>query len=461
MSASAGLRQALSERVVVADGAMGTMLQAANLTIDDFDGHEGCNEILNVTRPDVVRSVHDAYFAVGVDCVETNTFGANWANLGEYGIADRIGSAVRSRRSAGPAGCRRMVHAGPPSVGTGLGRSGDEAALARPRPVRRVARRVPHAGRRDDRRRRRRGLGGDRAGSFAGESRGHRSPSGHEGGRCRPPATGQRDRRDDRDDAARHRDRRCAGRARAAAGRLRRPELRDRTGGDERAPASPGPTRTNRPGLHAQRGTAGAHRRRCPLPADSPPAGRRPRPVHRRVRVGTGGRLLRHHTGAPSTGSRAGAREGGHRSQAPHRAGHQQPLPARPVPPGHVLPRHRRADERQWLKGLPRGDARAAVRRLRRDRAVADPRRVAPARPVRRLRRPGRRGGHARRSRAGSRRPARCRSCSTQPSPLLSSPGWSAWADEVSSTRSTTRMATDRSRGLPGRPGSRWSTARR
>jgi 5-methyltetrahydrofolate--homocysteine methyltransferase len=91
VSASAGLRQALSERVVVADGAMGTMLQAANLTVDDFDGHEGCNEILNVTRPDVVRSVHDAYFAVGVDCVETNTFGANWANLGEYGIADRIG----------------------------------------------------------------------------------------------------------------------------------------------------------------------------------------------------------------------------------------------------------------------------------------------------------------------------------------------------------------------------------
>jgi 5-methyltetrahydrofolate--homocysteine methyltransferase len=91
VSGSSALRQALTERVVVADGAMGTMLQAANLTIDDFEGHEGCNEILNVTRPDVVRSVHDAYFAVGVDCVETNTFGANWANLGEYGIADRIG----------------------------------------------------------------------------------------------------------------------------------------------------------------------------------------------------------------------------------------------------------------------------------------------------------------------------------------------------------------------------------
>ncbi|HEU0214582.1 MAG TPA: methionine synthase [Jiangellaceae bacterium] len=95
MSAPA-LRRALFERVVVADGAMGTMLQAAHLTLDDFEGHEGCNEVLNVTRPDVVRSVHDAYLAVGVDCVETNTFGANWANLGEYGISDRIGELAEA-----------------------------------------------------------------------------------------------------------------------------------------------------------------------------------------------------------------------------------------------------------------------------------------------------------------------------------------------------------------------------
>ena len=84
------LREALATRVVVADGAMGTMLQAADPTLDDFQGHEGCNEILNVSRPEVVAAVHDAYFAVGVDCVETNTFGANFANLGEYGIEDRI-----------------------------------------------------------------------------------------------------------------------------------------------------------------------------------------------------------------------------------------------------------------------------------------------------------------------------------------------------------------------------------
>jgi 5-methyltetrahydrofolate--homocysteine methyltransferase len=69
---------------------MGTMLQAADLSLDDFDGLEGCNEILNVTRPDVVRDIHSAYFAAGSDAVETNTFGANLPNLGEYGIAHRI-----------------------------------------------------------------------------------------------------------------------------------------------------------------------------------------------------------------------------------------------------------------------------------------------------------------------------------------------------------------------------------
>ncbi|WUK50977.1 methionine synthase [Micromonospora zamorensis] len=84
------LMDVLADRILIADGAMGTMLQAADLTLDDFDGLEGCNEILNVTRPDVVRGVHDAYLAAGADCVETNTFGANLANLAEYDIPQRI-----------------------------------------------------------------------------------------------------------------------------------------------------------------------------------------------------------------------------------------------------------------------------------------------------------------------------------------------------------------------------------
>ncbi|MEU5893180.1 methionine synthase [Streptomyces sp. NPDC047461] len=86
----AALREAFATRVVVADGAMGTMLQAQDPTMEDFQQLEGCNEILNVTRPDIVRSVHAEYFDAGVDCVETNTFGANHAALAEYDIPERV-----------------------------------------------------------------------------------------------------------------------------------------------------------------------------------------------------------------------------------------------------------------------------------------------------------------------------------------------------------------------------------
>ncbi|MFB7585859.1 methionine synthase [Streptomyces sp. NPDC056169] len=89
-TARRSLREEFATRVVVADGAMGTMLQAADPTMDDFRNLEGCNEILNLTRPDIVASVHDAYFSVGVDCVETNTFGANLAALAEYGIENQV-----------------------------------------------------------------------------------------------------------------------------------------------------------------------------------------------------------------------------------------------------------------------------------------------------------------------------------------------------------------------------------
>jgi hypothetical protein len=59
------LRAAVSQRVIVADGAMGTMLQASTATLSDFDGHEGCNEILNVTRPDIVRGCTTATWKPG------------------------------------------------------------------------------------------------------------------------------------------------------------------------------------------------------------------------------------------------------------------------------------------------------------------------------------------------------------------------------------------------------------
>ena len=84
------LLEAIKSRVVVADGAMGTMIQEASPSMDDFQNYEGCNEILNVTRPDVISGIHAQYLKAGAEAIETNTFGANFANLAEYGIEDRI-----------------------------------------------------------------------------------------------------------------------------------------------------------------------------------------------------------------------------------------------------------------------------------------------------------------------------------------------------------------------------------
>jgi 5-methyltetrahydrofolate--homocysteine methyltransferase len=82
--------ETMSQRIVVGDGAMGTQLQDADLTLDDFNNLEGCNEILNETRPDVLETIHRNYFEAGADAVETNTFGCNLSNLGDYDISDRI-----------------------------------------------------------------------------------------------------------------------------------------------------------------------------------------------------------------------------------------------------------------------------------------------------------------------------------------------------------------------------------
>src|SRR5271163_3414228 len=83
------LRELLSERILVLDGAMGTMLQQRHLTAEDFGGAalEGCNENLVRTRPDVVLDIHRKYFAAGSDIVETNSFGSAPIVLAEYGLA--------------------------------------------------------------------------------------------------------------------------------------------------------------------------------------------------------------------------------------------------------------------------------------------------------------------------------------------------------------------------------------
>src|ERR1017187_1064038 len=82
----------LAERVLVLDGAMGTMLQQRNLTAADFGGAslEGCNESLNRTRPDVVREIHRAYLEAGADAIETNTFNCDRISLGDYGLSSDV-----------------------------------------------------------------------------------------------------------------------------------------------------------------------------------------------------------------------------------------------------------------------------------------------------------------------------------------------------------------------------------
>jgi 5-methyltetrahydrofolate--homocysteine methyltransferase len=86
------LRALLAERILVLDGATGTYLQGRDLDAKDFGGaeYEGCNEHLVITRPDVIRDMHEGYLAAGADVVETDTFGGTRIVLAEYGLQDRV-----------------------------------------------------------------------------------------------------------------------------------------------------------------------------------------------------------------------------------------------------------------------------------------------------------------------------------------------------------------------------------
>ncbi len=117
----ADLLEVLERRVLVLDGAMGTLLQDRNLRAQDFGGAEleGCNENLVITRPDVVEAVHRAYFEAGADVTETNTFGATPLVLAEYGLSHKTHEinvrAAQLARQAGAAcerGDRRLFVAG-------------------------------------------------------------------------------------------------------------------------------------------------------------------------------------------------------------------------------------------------------------------------------------------------------------------------------------------------------------
>lgn len=85
------IQEQLQERILILDGAMGTMIQQADLTPQDFGGEQldGCNEMLVLTRPDVISRIHEQYLEAGADILETNTFGATSIVLADYDIADQ------------------------------------------------------------------------------------------------------------------------------------------------------------------------------------------------------------------------------------------------------------------------------------------------------------------------------------------------------------------------------------
>ena len=156
------LLQELDRRVLVADGGMGTSIHNHDLSLeDDYEGCENCTDILVRTRPDVIQQIHESFYEVGSDLVETDTFGANTLVLSEFDIADqtfelnRLGAEVaraaadkhstddKPRFVLGSMGPGTKLHdAGPDRVGHVM----LEAYVpgAGPRPDRRRRRRLPH-----------------------------------------------------------------------------------------------------------------------------------------------------------------------------------------------------------------------------------------------------------------------------------------------------------------------------
>ena len=180
------ISEAASQRVVVFDGAMGTNLQLADLTADDFGGPdlEGCNELLVVSRPDAIDRVHRSFFEVGCDVVETDTFGAFAPVLAEYGQAHRVrelnlAAAALARGAADDFSTpdRPRWVAGSIGPGTKFPTLGQIRYADAPRRLRGAGRGADRGWRRPDHHR-------DGLRPAPGQGGHQRGPPGHEGGRA-------------------------------------------------------------------------------------------------------------------------------------------------------------------------------------------------------------------------------------------------------------------------------------
>ena len=117
----------LTEHVLVFDGAMGTELMSLQLQDQDFGGSplHGCNEALNLSRPDIVERVHSSYLEAGADVIETNSFTASRLKLAEYGLGDRVAEVNRRAAEVARAAADRYARSGRPRFVAGaLGPTG-------------------------------------------------------------------------------------------------------------------------------------------------------------------------------------------------------------------------------------------------------------------------------------------------------------------------------------------------
>ena len=131
--------KAVQERVVIYDGAMGTAVQAYNLPLDEFWGKDGYNDILVLSRPDVVKEIHASYFDCGADVVETNTFSSTRIVMAEYDMATRCTKSTSPRPSWRAKWLRASVQRAQ-ALRCRLDGPDHQAAVARPHRLRRHGR---------------------------------------------------------------------------------------------------------------------------------------------------------------------------------------------------------------------------------------------------------------------------------------------------------------------------------
>ena len=367
------IRDLLKERVLVLDGAMGTYLQDLPLTAVDFGGadHEGCYEHLNLTRPDVLGEIHDAYLRAGADIICTNTFGGTRIVLSEYGLESRV-HAINAAAACASPGKPSRVRTTPgrqAALRRGVAGTPDQDHHGhRRRHVRRGPGRLPGTDPGAAGRRHRPAAHRDGAGHAEPQGHGHGRAAGHE-------RSGARGARDDLGDHRTHGH--DAGRAERGGalhvrGALRapdhRPELRHRPGIHDRPPAQPGRPVVGAGELPPERRPAGRGRA---LPRDADVACDAAGTLHRQRLAARRRRLLRDHAATHRSAGRHGAEQTAASARGSYGRGRLRPR--LPAPRSRQPPGHRgRAHQRDRLETFPRPDRRRGVRARRGRRARPD-----------------------------------------------------------------------------------------